>query len=164
MARASGRNMGSVTMADDLSEFVDVDETRTTHAGERRDNSVRDVFLFEYEGDKYAVSASQVVGVIPWQNPVPLPRSDPRVWGVLQDRGRIVVLLAHPRAEPQASHTRKAARIVVCSTDRGYVGLPATATLSVGPVQFPDEPHPLETVDSSAGALTYLDPSQYIER
>jgi hypothetical protein len=71
--------------------------------------------------------------------------------------------MEHPAGEPRGDEGVEATRIVVCETERGFAGLPASATVIVGPVRFASEPHPLATVDSDAGALTYLDPSQLVE-
>ena len=150
-------------MPEDLSEFVDADAGRSGARDELSGGVERDVFLFEHGTRKYAVSAADVIGVIPWRTPVPLPRSDPRVRGVIQDRGRIVVLMYHPTGEPAADESAEVTRIIICTTKRGYVGLPASVTLSVGPVRLAYEPHALTTLDSDAGALTYLDPTQYVE-
>lgn len=150
-------------MTDDLSEFLDTDEG-WSEAGEAFPATFqRDVFVFEYANNRYAVAAGQVVGVIPWRRPVPLPRSDPRVQGVIQDRGQIVVVMVHPTGQPRAEEGVDAERIVICESGRGHVGLPATLTVTVGPVRFANEPVAMATVDSDAGALTYLDPGRLVE-
>ena len=82
---------------------------------------------------------------------------------MIQDRGRIVALMYHPTGEPAADESAEVTRIIICTTKRGYVGLPASVTLNVGQVRFAHEPHALATIDSDAGALTYLDPTQYVE-
>jgi chemotaxis signal transduction protein len=150
-------------MSEDLSEFVDADAGQSGTRDELSLGVERDVFLFQHGDRKYAVGATDVIGVIPWRTPVPLPRSDPRVRGVIQDRGRVVVLLYHPTGEPAADESAEVTRIIICTTKRGYVGLPASVTLNVGAVRFAQEPHAPATVDSDVGALTYLDPTQYVE-
>ena len=88
-------------MTDDLSEFLDTEEGWSESGEAFAAAFLRDVFVFEYASSKYAVSAAQVAGVIPWRRPVPLPRSDPRVRGVIQDRGHIVVVMQQPTGQPQ---------------------------------------------------------------
>ncbi|MBN2195530.1 MAG: chemotaxis protein CheW [Polyangiaceae bacterium] len=151
-------------MSHDLSEFVDLESGWSEAADERSATCSRDVFVFQYGSQTYAVSAFRVAGVIPWREPVPLPRSDPRVSGVIQDRGRIVVMMVHPSGEGVADPEADIRRIIICESERGFVGLPATSTVTVGPVEFAREPNALGTVDTSAGVLTYLDPSSYVQR
>lgn len=151
-------------MGHDLSEFVDVASDWGQASDERTTSFARDVFVFRYGEETYAVSAGRVAGVIPWRDPVPLPRSNPRVSGVIQDRGRIVVMMVHPLGEGTEEANAECRRIVICESERGYVGLPASSTVTVGSIQFAHEPNPMGTVDSSVGVVTYLDPATYLER
>ena len=148
-------------MSDELEQFVD--DAGSENDVQKENNGVlQDACLFKYGQQTYAVRASKVTGAIAWRNPMPLPRSDRRVRGVVQDRGQVVVLMAHPTGEAVSRDDTEVSRIIVCATERGYVGLPATLTLRVGQVRFAKEPKPGATVDSDAGALTYLDPSLYV--
>jgi hypothetical protein len=151
-------------MSDGLEEFVDgAWDEESSDAKQGTDWHI-DSFLFRFGENTYALRAADVVGVIPWRTPVPLPRSDPRVGGVIQDRGRIVVLMAHPTGEPRTAGEFDPVRVIICPTECGYVGLPATATLLVGPVRYRSEPQPLETVDTDSGPVTFLDPARYVVR
>ena len=149
-------------MDDELGDFVDSDLDSETLPGTTTTAVVRDAFLFRYGAQAYAMAAGDVEGVVPWRAPVPLPRADPRVRGVIQDRGRIVVLLAHPTGEPRSEEDAAVTRVVICPTAKGYVGLPASTTLRVGQVRFAREPHALATVDCEDGVVTFLEPAQYV--
>jgi len=104
----------------------------------------RDGLVFEHGGTLFGVDSVRVDAVIPWRAPMPVPGASPAVRGVVQDRGRIVTVLWDPEARPRAEESLPI-RIVVCSTRRGLLGLPASATRAVGPV-------------SSEEALTWIDP------
>ncbi len=150
-------------MSDELEEFVVQTQDELRSAEDERSGRNLDSFLFKYGDRTYAIRAVDVVGVIPWRAPVPLPRSDPRVSGVIQDRGRIVVLMAHPTGEPRTAGEVAIVRVIICSTEYGYVGLPASATLRVGAVRYASDPQALSTVDTDVGPVTFLDPGRYVE-
>lgn len=142
-----------------LKDFID-EEASARSLEVRESRVVKDLLVFEFAKERFAVEASRVDGVVPWKTPARVPGADARVRGVIQDRGRIVVLMAHP-AGLQKPSSPDGKRIVVCSTPRGHIGLPATATNSVGPVELLSEPTPLSIYDSKLGAFTYLDPTSY---
>ncbi len=118
-----------------------------------RERSIADVLLFELGGVTFALRAQQVEEVIAWRAPLPLPRTDPRVMGIIQDRGRIVVIMSAPLADPAVTPLR----IVVCRTQRGYLGLPAGKTRCVAAVKVYGELVPKAVVDTSEGVVTFLD-------
>ncbi|AUX29069.1 MULTISPECIES: chemotaxis protein CheW [Sorangium] len=118
-----------------------------------RERAAVDLLLFELGAATFALRAQQVEEVIAWRTPLPLPRADPRVMGILQDRGRIIVIVSAPLAEPAAAPLR----IVVCRTQRGYLGLPAGKTRCVGAVQVFGELAPKAVVDTREGVVTFLD-------
>jgi hypothetical protein len=91
-----------------------------------------------------------------------VPGNDTRVRGVVQDRGRVVVVMAHPtgQSRPQAPGDPK--RIVICETPRGHVGVPATTTAAVESLNLPVEPTSGSVYDSERGPFVYLDPSSYV--
>ena len=124
-----------------------------------RERAVLDFLLFDLGAATFALRAQQVEEVIAWRDPLPLPRTDPRVMGILQDRGRIIVIvsaaLAGPAAAPQ--------RIVVCRAARGYVGLPAAKTRCVAAVEVFGEPVPNAVVDTSEGVVTFLDVARLLD-
>jgi chemotaxis signal transduction protein len=119
--------------------------------------ATRELLVFELDGATFGVDARQVEGVIAWREPVPLPRGAASVLGVIQDRGRIVTVLRHPTGAGGDAPSAALLRIVVCSTPRGHLGLPAASARSVGSVELVDEPHHCAVVEGSAGALTFLD-------
>jgi chemotaxis signal transduction protein len=142
-----------------LNDFIDAEASERS-VDVRESRVVRELLVFEFGQDRFAVDATCVEGVVPWKAPSRIPGADSRVRGVIQDRGRIVVLMAHPAGLQKAS-TTDGKRIVVCSTPRGHIGLPATATTSVGAVELLTVPTPLSIHDSKLGAFTYLDPIGY---
>lgn len=124
----------------------------------------RDLLVFELDGMLFGIDARRVDSVIAWRKPVPLPQGAPPILGVVQDRGRIITVLRHPTAEvPGSEHTDAAhARLVVCETPRGHLGLPASSARTVGTVELEDEPRHGAVVSGSEGSLTFLDPSQLV--
>jgi chemotaxis signal transduction protein len=142
-----------------LNDFIDAEASdRSVEVRESR--VTRELLVFEFGQDRFAVDAACVEGVVPWKAPSRIPGADARVRGVIQDRGRIVVLMAHPAGLQRPTST-DGKRIVICSTPRGHIGLPATATNSVGAVELLAIPTPLSIHDSKLGAFTYLDPIGY---
>lgn len=124
-----------------------------------RERAVLDLLLFELGAVTFALRAQQVAEVIAWRAPLPLPRADPRVMGILQDRGRIIVILSAPLAEPAAAPLR----IVVCRTQRGYLGLPAGKTRCVAAVKVFGELVPKAVVDTSEGVVSFLDVTHMLD-
>jgi chemotaxis signal transduction protein len=149
-------------MNDELAEFIDSGAHQAV-AADLETTVVRDLLVFRYLDDLYGIPAACVEGVIPWKAPVPIPGADRRVQGVIQDRGRIVVLMAHPTGRSDREASPESKRIVICATPRGNVGLPATSTNAVGPVELAVEPTPFALHDSRLGPFTYLDPTMYVE-
>lgn len=124
-----------------------------------RERAVVDFLLFDTGAMTFALRAQQVEEVIAWRAPLPLPRTDPRVLGILQDRGRIIVIVSAALVEPAATPLR----IVVCRAARGYLGLPAGKTRCVAAVKVFGEPAPNAVVDTSEGAVTFLDVAHLID-
>jgi chemotaxis signal transduction protein len=147
---------------EELSEFVDADAADSAERGQFETRVVRDLLIFEYSSELFAVEASSVEGVVPWKPPVRIPGTDARVRGVIQDRGRIVVVMSHPTGRTM-SDVGEAKRVIICATPRGYVGLPAAGTNSVGPVELASAPSAFSVHDAKGGPLTYLDPRRYSE-
>lgn len=124
----------------------------------------RDLLLFEYGSALYAVPASRALGVVPFRKPVPVPGLDPRVHGVIQDRGRIIMVLAHPAGKTGVVDSATGTtRVVICATARGLIGLPALATRAVGRVELNAEPSAFSVHESSHGLFTYLEPQALTE-
>ncbi|WP_437992479.1 chemotaxis protein CheW [Sorangium sp. So ce145] len=123
------------------------------------ERAVVDFLLFDMGAVTFALRARQVEEVIAWRAPLPLPRTDPRVMGILQDRGRIIVIVSPVLAEPAATPLR----IVVCRAARGYLGLPAGKTRCVAAVEVFGEPVPNAVVDTSEGAVTFLDVTHLVD-
>jgi chemotaxis signal transduction protein len=122
----------------------------------------RTLLLFEFDGSILGVQADRVDAVIPWRDPAPLPSASASVAGVVQDRGRIVAVLRTPLAATSTDKKASSRRILVCATQRGFLGLPADSTRGVLSVDLASEPAPGELVDSSQGPLAYVDPNALI--
>ena len=122
----------------------------------------RALLVFQLGSEQYAVSAATVDAVIPWRDPIPLPRTSDYLAGVVQDRGRIVAILHDPLGRPKRDDSPRA-RIVICSSPWGFVGLPATATRVVGDVVVAAEPRSGRRIDSAEGPLTYIDLAPILE-
>jgi chemotaxis signal transduction protein len=147
--------------ASELEAFREPEDALATPTESSKSAVSRDLLLFEYDQDLYGIGATCVVGVVPWKVPAIVPGVDARVQGVIQDRGRIVVVMAHPAARVGARPEQEPTRIVVCATARGHIGLPAVATRSVGRVELAVEPVPLSVYESEIGPFIYLDPGRY---
>ncbi len=136
---------------DELSAFGSADET------ERRDGPRGDEvgLLIVTQGPlSLGVEASRVESVVPWQAPSALPQTSAWVLGVIQDRGRLVAVRRPERDEKQIT------RIVLCTTSRGLIGIPATETRSIGVVRLQTTLRYGVPMDSDQGAITLLDPEE----
>lgn len=136
---------------EDIHELLELHGDRSDDAPQ--ETAVVDLLIFELGSVTFALKAQQVEEVIAWRDPLPLPRADPRVMGIIQDRGRIVVILSDPTGGSPAAPSR----IVVCRTHRGYLGLPAGKTRCVAAVKIYGELVPKAVVDTSEGVVTFLD-------
>jgi chemotaxis signal transduction protein len=116
------------------------------------------LLVFEHGGVLYAVPASAVDAVVAWHKPAPLPASIPGFAGVVQDRGRIVAVLISPLGKAVEQGGEAPRRIVICSTPRGFLGLPCAETRHIGSVRLASEPAGGDLVDSSSGPVVYVDP------
>lgn len=121
----------------------------------------RELLLFELDGALFAVRALAVTGVVSWREPSAIPQASPRIAGVIQDSGRIIVVLRHPTAQV-ADGKSSASRVVVCGTKYGFIGLPATTTQGVQSVGLRAAPGSGDVVDTPAGATTYLEPAALV--
>jgi chemotaxis signal transduction protein len=144
----------------ELEQFLD-DELVPTALEGANASVVRELLLFEHAGERYALAASAVDAVVPWREPTRVPGAEQRVLGVIQDRGRVVVLLAHPTGQA-ASHVA-GKRIVICGTKRGYVGVPATTTNAVASTELRSEPTALSIHDSRFGPFTFLEAERWVQ-
>jgi hypothetical protein len=120
---------------------------------------VLDVLMFEHAGEAYAIAASSVDGVVPWRNPAPVPGASSHVLGVIQDRGRIVAVLRHPTGRDVATKDEPR-RMILCETNEGLVGLPATVTRAVTSAEYVGEPKPLAVYAGKDGAYTFVAPNR----
>ncbi len=149
-------------MSDELSEFLPETLEQKGQQAPKAPTISCELLVFEYGNDLFAVPAPCVDSIVTWKEPVSLPGSDPRVFGVIQDRGRIVTLVCHPtgrRVEGPSAVQPK--RVIICTTPRGHVGLPATTTRVVGSIELTCAPSPFSVCDSDLGPFTYLDPTTY---
>ncbi len=143
-----------------LDVFVDA-EAHQAQAEKASLGVPKDLLVFEFGRDRFAVEARRVESVVPWRSPSRIPGTDSRVHGVIQDRGRIVVVMSHPAGVTPGPNPPEGKLIVVCSGSRGHVGLPATSARAVGNFSLGSEPSQLSVHDSTFGAFTYVDPFDY---
>jgi hypothetical protein len=78
--------------------------------------------------------------------------------GIIQDRGRIIVVLA----KPAAGESGRILRLVVCRTQRGYLGFCADGTRCVASARVYGNLTPDTVLDTSEGVVTFLDPEQIV--
>lgn len=122
----------------------------------------RDLLVFELGGALFGVEAARVDAVIPWREPVPLPGAVDLA-GVVQDRGRIVTVVRDPRGRRSPAGTGDPpARIIVCATKRGHLGLPASSARAVGTVALRTFEAPGAEVETSEGVLVWVDPDALV--
>ncbi|MEO1175523.1 MAG: chemotaxis protein CheW, partial [Myxococcota bacterium] len=62
------------------------------------DSDSKSLLVFAIDSQFFAINAASVVSVIGWREPVALPGSHSTIRGVIQDRGRVVVVIEHPLA------------------------------------------------------------------
>ncbi len=135
-------------MTDLLGSFGDAGTP--TH-GTARAQTELDILVIVQGRILIGVQASSVDSVVQWQRPEPLPQSSPHVMGVIQDRGRLVAVHRH------AEMSEPPQRLIVCTTAKGLVGVPATETRHVGGVTFDGVVQHGVPVRTSAGDLTLID-------
>jgi photosystem II stability/assembly factor-like uncharacterized protein len=82
---------------------------------------------------------------------------------VVQDGGRIVVVLKHPAGIPLPPKEAPS-RIVVCDTRKGPVGLPAMETRAVTSVLVEGVPTGGDLLETTDGVATYLDVEEIVEK
>jgi len=150
-------------VSDELSAFRETEENGAQNEPQAAMRFSCELLMFDYGGQTYAVPAACVEGVIPWKIPVAVPEAQAKVCGVIQDRGRVVVVMLHPAGSAEPGAPIEAKRIVICNTPRGHIGLPAMATNTVGTVELMSKPLPWGVYDSKFGTFTYLDPGRYVD-
>jgi len=143
-------------MVDDLEAFRDGSEQERAAVSVA---IIRDALVFEFEGTAFGIEARHVEGVIAYRPPAPIPQGNPGLRGVVQDTGRIISVLGHPAARAHVGGER-VVRIVVCSSSKGLLGLPATGTSGVQSLSLAQIPDFLDVIDTPGGAITWLEPDQ----
>ncbi len=124
----------------------------------------REMLVFALGTTGFVVEAHFVDTGIGWREPVLVPRAGTPLRGVIQDRGRIVAVLAHPTGGSGSASAAQPLRIVVCRTPHGFVGLPATSARTVCEVELRGPVSAGGVVDTSAGLLTLIDPEELARR
>jgi chemotaxis signal transduction protein len=89
-----------------------------------------EVFVFHHDALLFALPVALVDAIIDWRAPVEVPASLPVLAGLVQHEGRVVAVARSPSGATAAS-ARRPTRIVVCATQHGLIGLPATSTIGV---------------------------------
>ena len=122
-----------------------------------------ELLTFRFQNNLLAVRANAVAQVIGWRKPFPVPGGAAQVAGVVQDGGRIVVVLQHP-AGIALPPKEPPSRIVVCDTKKGPVGLPAMETRAVTSVLVEGAPTGGDLLETADGVATYLDVEEIVDK
>jgi chemotaxis signal transduction protein len=138
-------------VTDELSAFVS-GHTKDSAIAEREGRRV-ELLVFRQGDALLGIEARWVDSIIPFRAPALLPLAAATVAGVVQDRGRVVVVCKVQRPGPEPT------RIIVCSTEHGLIGVPASATRAVGEVIAYPELTYGEPIETSDGVMTVLDPA-----
>ncbi len=139
---------------DEVSEFRD--ETGAETAA-RALTEQREVLVFELHGVGFAVPARRVDSVVSFKPPSPVPDGSPALAGVIQHAGRIIAVLKHPLGVPEEQREAPA-RVIVCLTERGLIGLPASQTRGIASIALDGR----ETVETPYGAAVLVDPEKTV--
>ena len=118
----------------------------------------RNMLVFRFGRERFAIYALDVKNVALWSPPVPLPTQSPIVDGVLEQDGRLIAVLSHPLAAPPKRVPKNLSLLIVCETTSGHIGIPATTSKAVGPMTFHFESVAEENIPSSEGPLSLIDP------
>jgi chemotaxis signal transduction protein len=111
-----------------------------------------EVFVFHHDELLFALPVALVDAIIDWRAPVEVPASLPVLAGLVQHEGRVVTVARSPSGATAAS-ARRPTRIVVCATQHGLIGLPATSTIGVTSLALGtslDGESAVETIDGRA--------------
>jgi chemotaxis signal transduction protein len=139
---------------DEVSEFRD---TAAAETAERALGEQRELLVFELDGVGFAVPARRVDAVVAFKPPSPVPDGSPALAGVIQNAGRIIAVLRHPLGAA-GGKGETPSRIIVCFTERGLIGLPATHTHGIAPIALDGR----ETVETPYGAAVLVDPEKAV--
>ena len=113
-----------------------------------------ELLVFDVGDERFGIRVSDVTSVVPFRVPAPVPHAVGAILGVLQDQGVIITVVANPLGRDAPND---ATRIVVCTTSRGLIGIPATGTTHLGTVAIRREVAVGEPVATEFGTLVYLD-------
>jgi len=141
-------------MGNELQAFSDTDGVQHTGGA----HVELDVLVIEQGSVVLAILSSAVDSVIPWQTPEPLPLCAQDVLGVVQDRGRLVIV------QRFAAGADRPSRLIVCTTTGGLIGVAATATRLVGTIEIQGELQVDVPLQTSSGPLTIIDPERIARR
>ncbi len=147
-------------MADDELAAFKGDEDETSDEGTVAEQ--QELLIFSLDDVLYGVPAHRVSTVVSWRAPTPIPQGGSRIAGVIQDAGRIIVVLRHPAGRAE-SPTGEAARVVVVETRRGHIGFPAATTKGVENVVAPPTSSLGDVLEGSAGALSFIEPEEVVD-
>jgi chemotaxis signal transduction protein len=137
----------------DLSMFVGQDVSSAQGAGE----SLRSlsVIVFTFDDSSYVLAADQAVAIIPMRPATRLPGAHSGFAGAIQDRGRVIALLAHPLAVA-GSHSA-AVRVIVCQAERGLLGIPVTTLAGLRELRVKGEPAHAGLISDDGNSFTFVD-------
>jgi chemotaxis signal transduction protein len=144
-------------MADEQDDLGAFGQAEHEQDQEKTDKEQKHLMVFSFAEDMFGVQLKDVDSVIPWREPATVPQGNRSLAGVIQDHGRIIAVLSHPAGQDPGEGNAETSRIIVCNTQRGLIGLPASETHHVGPVGVQSHPGPGEVADTDRGVLTYLE-------
>lgn len=113
------------------------------------------VLMFSFAGAHYLLSAEQAVGIIPMRPLTRLPGAHVGLAGAIQDRGRVIALLAHPLAA--AGVQPAGVRVVVCRGERGLLGVPVASLDGLHELRVGATPEHGALIAYEGRACTFID-------
>jgi len=141
---------------EELAPFLPDDAGKAADGDAATQHLERDLLVFSHGANRFAVHSRSVLTVVPYRAPSRVPISSPHLAGLVQDQGRLIALALHPTLRSDAG-TATPARIVICETPRGFIGLPATQTHDVAAVRVQRTPEHCDVIAHPDGALTFVD-------
>ena len=137
----------------ELDAFIHRDSTDDTDDETSQD--VLSVVTFSFGGARYVLAAEQAVCIIPMRPLTRLPGAHAGFAGAIQDRGRVIALLAHPLAVP-GTHPA-GVRVIVCSGARGLIGLPVASLDGLQELRIVGAPEHGSLLPQGGQAYTFID-------
>ncbi|MEL6545374.1 MAG: chemotaxis protein CheW [Myxococcota bacterium] len=117
------------------------------------------MLIFLIDEHRYCIDARAVESVVAWREPTELPGGHQRIWGVLQDRGRVITIVRHPfpdHRSPVHSDERPL-RTLVTPTSAGHIGVVASQTFEIEALSLGRMPAHGATLETTRGPATLIE-------